>query len=142
MTTRPDPAPPALPASYWQAAARGLRGRCPRCDGGRLFGKWLKPVDRCGPCGQDWVSHRADDFPPYIAIFITGHLLAPVMILMIGDLHFSPWAALAILLPLALAMMLAILQPAKGGVLATMWWTGMMGPKERPEGHPEWSGRE
>ena len=123
---------PALPASYRFAILRGLRGCCPRCEGAPLFRKWLKPVDRCGACGQDWSLQRADDFPAYIAIFITGHLMAPLMILLIGDFDFSPWATLAIVLPLACALMLGLLQPAKGAVLATMWWHCMGGfVKER-----------
>lgn len=136
MTTQPAPA--ALPASYRFAILRGLRCRCPRCEGAPLFRKWLKPVDRCSACGQDWSLQRADDFPAYISIFITGHLMAPLMILLIGDFDFSPWATLAIVLPLASAMMLGLLQPAKGAVLATMWWNGMgRFVKERAASHPD-----
>lgn len=134
MTTNPVPAQPApsLPASYRQAIFRGMRSCCPRCDGQPLFRKWLKPVERCSACGQDWSLQRADDFPAYISIFITGHLMAPLMILLIGDLGLSPWTTLAIVLPLASAMMLGLLQPAKGAVLATLWWNGMGGfVKER-----------
>ncbi|MEO0062097.1 MAG: hypothetical protein RLZZ08_657 [Pseudomonadota bacterium] len=121
-----------LPASYRFAAWRGMGGHCPRCGGAALFRAWLKPVDHCSACGQDWSLQRADDFPAYISIFITGHVLAPLMILLIGEFDWSPWATLALVLPLASAMMLGLLQPAKGAVLATMWWTGMGGfTKER-----------
>lgn len=134
-----------LPASYRFAVLRGLRSRCPRCDNAPLFRAWLKPVDRCGACGQDWTLQRADDFPAYISIFITGHLMAPLLILLIGDLGWSPWATLVLVLPLASAMMLGLLQPAKGAVLATMWWNGMGGfMKERraqDANHPDASDR-
>lgn len=137
------PAPPArvpatLPFRYREVALRGLRGHCPRCDGGGLFRKWLKPVDHCPACGQHWSVERADDFPAYIAILLTGHLMAPLIIMLISDFGLSPWATLAVILPLALVMMLGMLQPAKGAVLATMWWSGMgTFARERPVGHPE-----
>lgn len=117
--------PANLPFLWREASWRGLRGQCPRCNGAGLFRKWLKPVDHCRSCGQAWSVERADDFPAYIAIFITGHLMAPLLIALISDFGLSPWATMAIILPLALALLLGLLQPAKGAVLATMWWSGM-----------------
>ena len=130
--TRPDhplQAPPALdflPTSLQQAAFRGgVRGMCPRCGEARLFRRWLKPVDRCPHCGQDWSLHSADDFPPYVSIFLTGHLMAPVIILLILDGGLSMGMVLALILPLAIGLMLGILQPAKGAIIALQWWLGM-----------------
>ncbi len=118
---------PDLPSSFWQAALRGLRGHCPRCGGARLFARWLKPAGSCAACAQDWAFQRADDFPAYIAILLTGHILAPVIIVLIADLELSPGALALILLPLATAMMLGMLQPAKGAVIAAQWWHGLHG---------------
>lgn len=121
-----------IPATFVQALVRGLRGRCPRCDEGRLFFKWLKPRPRCPVCTLDLTPQRADDFPAYIAMIVTGHLMAPLIIALSGDWQFSPLAAISILVPLAVAMMLGMLQPAKGAVIATQWWYGMHGfVKER-----------
>ncbi|BBC70870.1 conserved hypothetical protein [Altererythrobacter sp. B11] len=129
----PAPAPAELPHTLAAAALRGARGHCPRCGGPDLFRKWLKPVDRCRTCGQDWSLQSADDFPPYISIFVTGHLLAPLLILLILDVGLSAWATAAILLPLAAVLMLGILQPAKGAVMALQWWLGVSGfIRERP----------
>lgn len=116
---------PFLPAAVGEALLRGLRGTCPRCDGAGLFRKWLKPVDTCAHCGQDWSVQQADDFPAYIAIFVVGHLLAPVVIAMIGSYGMSAWLTLAIILPVAVAMLLGMLQPVKGGVIAFLWWFGI-----------------
>jgi len=129
MTTLPADAPgaPALPATFWEAAKRGVLCKCPRCGQAPLFRKWLKSVDRCGSCGQDWSHHRADDFPAYIAILVVGHLLAPVMIAMSLDTELSPLAIVAILIPASVAMMLGMLQPTKGAVIALQWWNGMHG---------------
>lgn len=118
---------PALPATFWRAIQRGMRRRCPRCGEAPLFRKWLKSQERCAHCGQDWSHHRADDFPAYIAMLLTGHLLAPVMIALTLDLDLSPAVILALLLPTAVAMMLAMLGPAKGAVIAAQWWHGLHG---------------
>lgn len=68
---------------------------------------------------------QADDFPAYIGIFVVGHLLAPVVIAMIGTFGMSAWATLAIILPLAVVMLIGMLQPTKGGVIAFLWWWGI-----------------
>ena len=114
-----------LPAGWIPAIVRGLRGRCPRCGEAALFRAWLKPVDRCGHCKQDWSAQQADDFPAYIGIFVVGHLLAPVVIAMIATWGMSAWATLAIILPVAVVMLLVMLQPTKGAVIAFLWWHGI-----------------
>ena len=124
-----DPHLPAycLPATIWAARLRCIRSRCARCGEGWIFRKWLKPVDACPHCALDISGQRADDFPAYIAMFVTGHLLAPVLILLAGDYDLSPITVLAIIIPLAIAMMVALLQPSKGAVIALQWWHGMHG---------------
>jgi uncharacterized protein (DUF983 family) len=113
-----------LPAGWVAALMRGARGTCPRCAAAPLFRAWLKPVERCGHCRQDWSVQQADDFPAYIGIFVVGHLLAPVVIAMISG-GMSASLTLAIILPVAVAMLLAMLQPTKGAVIAFLWWQGI-----------------
>lgn len=113
-----------LPAGWIAALIRGARGHCPRCGEAGLFRKWLKPVDRCGHCKQDWSVQQADDFPAYVGIFVVGHLLAPVVIAMISG-GVSAWVTLAIILPVAVIMLLVMLQPTKGAVIAFLWWHGI-----------------
>ena len=126
MAHQQPPAPqPDLPHSAVQASLRGARCQCPRCGEARLFRKWLKPVDTCPACQQDWSVQQADDFPAYIGIFVVGHLLAPVVIAMIGTFGMSAWLTLAIILPVAVAMLIAMLQPVKGAVIAFLWWWGI-----------------
>jgi len=126
------PVPSALPASFWQALARGGLCKCPRCGQGRVFARWLKPRERCPICTLDLTPQRADDFPAYISMLVTGHLMAPLIIALSLDFDLGPIAMMAILVPLALVMMLGMLQPAKGAVIATQWWFGMHGfVKER-----------
>ncbi|MBO9498896.1 MAG: DUF983 domain-containing protein [Novosphingobium sp.] len=128
------PLAPALPATYAEAAFRGgIRCRCPRCGEAPLFRKWLKPVDRCAACGQDWSLQRADDFPAYVAILVTGHVLAPILIGLATRTELSILAILAIVVPLAGVMMYGLLQPAKGAIIAAQWWFGLNGfTRERP----------
>ncbi|MFM5917712.1 MAG: DUF983 domain-containing protein [Novosphingobium sp.] len=116
-----------LPRSLSDAILRGIRCRCPRCGEAKLFRKFLKPVDFCPQCHQDWTHQRADDMPPYISILITGHVLAPVIIYFGAFSDISMGAALAICLALATVMMIGLLQPAKGGTIALQWWHGMHG---------------
>lgn len=126
---------PNLPATLWQTMARGLRFGCPRCGEGKLFRRWLKPVATCECCGQDWTHQQADDFPAYVAIIVTGHLLAPIMIALAMETDLSVGTLLAILMPSSIAFMLGMLQPAKGAIIALQWWFGMHGfVKERPAG--------
>jgi uncharacterized protein (DUF983 family) len=113
-----------LPTGWVPALVRGLRGTCPRCGEAALFRAWLKPVERCGHCKQDWSVQQADDFPAYIGIFVVGHLLAPVVIAMISG-GISAWLTLAIILPVAVIMLLAMLQPTKGAVIGFLWWHGI-----------------
>lgn len=122
-----------LPATGWASLLRGLRGRCPRCGEARLFMRFLKPIPLCPQCGQDWTHQQADDFPAYVSIFVTGHLMAPVIIGLTRDADLSVPTLLAIVLPLALVLMIGLLQPAKGAIIALQWWFGMHGfHKERP----------
>jgi uncharacterized protein (DUF983 family) len=116
-----------IPATFSEAALRGIRGKCPRCGQAHLFRKWLKPVERCSACMVDLTPQRADDFPAWIAIILTGHVMAPLIIAMSADYALEPLTMALIAVPLAMVMMLGILQPAKGGVIATQWWFGLHG---------------
>ena len=116
-----------LPATFREAAWRALRGQCPRCGEARLFARWLKPFPACPSCAQDWSHQRADDFPAYLSILITGHLMAPLIISLVADYDLSPLALTLIIVPVALALMLGLLQPAKGAVIAAQWWHGLHG---------------
>ena len=116
-----------LPLSFRDAAWRGIRGKCPRCGEGALFARWLKPHGNCPACAQDWSHQRADDFPAYISILLTGHLLAPFIIALVSDFALGTGALIAIIVPTALMLMLGLLQPAKGAVIAAQWWHGLHG---------------
>lgn len=118
---------PNLPQTASAAIWRGIKGVCPRCGQARLFGKFLKPIAHCPACQQDWTGHQADDFPPYLSIFLTGHLIAPVLIMIGSSDTLSMSAMIGLAMVLAAIIMVSLLQPAKGGVIALQWWLGMHG---------------
>jgi uncharacterized protein (DUF983 family) len=125
---------PALPGSWFEAIFRGARNICPRCGGNPLFGRFLKPLPACFNCGQDWSLQSADDFPAYLSILITGHLVVPLIITLTNEFDLSAAVFTATILPLTALLVVVFLQPAKGAVIATQWWLGMNGFKvERPE---------
>lgn len=117
---------PVRPRTAWEAIRRGLANRCPRCGETKLMPRFLKPASHCHSCGLDLTPQRADDFPAYIAMIVTGHLMAPVVIWM----AMAGWGTTLMastLVPGAMAMMLGLLQPSKGAVIAVQWWNGMHG---------------
>jgi uncharacterized protein (DUF983 family) len=84
-------------------------------------------VDRCPDCQQDWSCQRADDFPAYLAILLTGHLVAPLIIAV--ELDFAPpaWVQMTLWPAIVAAMVIALIQPAKGAVIAAQWRLGLHG---------------
>ncbi|MCF8477109.1 MAG: DUF983 domain-containing protein [Pseudolabrys sp.] len=116
-----------LPAGFGSAVWRGLRGKCPACGEGRLFRAYLKVADECPTCGEEMHHHRADDFPAYLVIAITGHVLVPIVLTV--ETHIAPPVVVSMALwpSIALAMALGLLQPVKGAVVAIQWFGGLHG---------------
>lgn len=119
--------PPGHP-DVFLSMRRGFRCRCPACGRGRLFGRFLKVEPACSVCGQEFHHHRADDFPPYIVMFLVGHIVGYgiYMTEIHGDnvpllLHAILWPSLAICLSLGL------IQPVKGAVVGLQYGLRMHG---------------
>jgi uncharacterized protein (DUF983 family) len=128
VTGSPDSAAQPQPASVAQAVRRGFLGRCPACGQGRLFGRFLKVAERCDACGQEFHHHRADDFPPYIVMFIVGHIIGYGIYT--AEIRFDDvplWFHLAVWPLLTLALCLGLLQPVKGAVVGLQYALGMHG---------------
>src|SRR3546814_5554113 len=85
----------------------------PRCGEARLFARCRKPGARCARCDQDWTHQQADDFPAYVSIFVTGHLMAPVIIGLTNVEGLSTLGLVSIILPLTLILTVGLIQPAK-----------------------------
>ena len=74
------PTPPP-DRSLREAMTRGFFGRCPSCGRGRLFRSYLKVVNACEVCGEEFSGHRADDAPAYITLLIVAHIVGAGVLL-------------------------------------------------------------
>ena len=106
--------------------SRGLARRCPNCGQGRLFRGYLKINVPCPVCGMDNTIYPSDDFPPYLTIFVVGHVLIPLFVW--TDATYSPplWVECVIWLPLTLILSLALLPSMKGAAIGLCWATNIV----------------
>jgi uncharacterized protein (DUF983 family) len=113
--------------SVGQAMWRGLLCRCPHCGEGKLFRKYLKSVDACAVCGEDYRPQRADDLPAYLTVIIVGHIVIAGAMIMEASTKLPLLVHLAVWSPLTVFMALAMLQPIKGSIIGLQWALYMHG---------------
>jgi uncharacterized protein (DUF983 family) len=107
--------------NLWSALGRGLLGQCPRCGRAALFRAYLKQVESCPECQENWSEIRSDDAAPWLTIMIVGHVMAPVLISMSKSGLFSPAEMAAILIPMLIGLSLLVLPRAKALFMAAIW---------------------
>lgn len=111
-----------------RSIARGLRRHCPACGEGRMFRGYLKVNDACPQCGEELHHHRADDAPPYLTIFVVGHIVGSLMLLTETYWPDAPiWAHALVWPTLTLMLSLWLLPILKGGLIAHQWALRMHG---------------
>jgi uncharacterized protein (DUF983 family) len=117
------------PARDWRAAARrGWSLRCPHCGEGQMFRAYLKVADACPLCGEELHHQRADDAPPYLTIFVVGHIV--IGALMLAD---ERWPALSLWIHgtvwplLTIVLSLWFLPRIKGALIGYQWALRMHG---------------
>ncbi len=119
-------APPKRDA--WLAIRRGFMGRCPACGEGRIFGRYLKVNAACPQCGEELHHHRADDAPPYATIFVVGHIVGTLMLLVESFWPDAPiWLHAMVWPTLVLMLSLWFLPRVKGALIAYQWALRMHG---------------
>ena len=113
--------------SWKQAMWRGFTCSCPACGKGHMFGAFLKVADSCDACGEELHHHRADDAPPYFTMFIVGHIVVP-LVLVVEKLwapplllHFTLWTLVT------LGLTFALMPAVKGAVVGLQWALRMHG---------------
>lgn len=123
----------------WRAIGNGIRCRCPNCGEGKLYRAYLKVADTCSNCGEQLHWHKADDMPPYIAIFIVGHLLIGLILHLETSTRIDPFWYLATMVPAALILPLIMLPSIKGAVVGLQWAKYMHGfdPTHRDPADPD-----
>ncbi len=107
----------SIPQAMW----RGTLCRCPHCGQGKMFRAYLKTVNQCEVCGEELNHHRADDFPPYIAITIVGHIIIFLMLHLDMTYHVQPITYVITMVPLAIVLPLAMLPSIKGAIVGLQW---------------------
>ena len=113
--------------SVWRAMARGFAGRCPSCGVGGVFARLLSVRARCERCGEELGHHRADDLPPYLNVFIVGHIVVSALALAMVHTGLGMWTITFAGVALALVMALALMRPLKGAVIGLQWALRMHG---------------
>ena len=110
-------------AAMW----RGARGRCPACGDKSLFAKYLKVRETCPSCGLHLAGHQADDAPPYFTIFIVGHIIVPVALLV--ERAYTPplYVHFLIFTVLSIVVAMTSLPIVKGAVVGLQWALRMHG---------------
>ena len=95
-----------------------------------MFAKFLKVSDSCGACGEELHHHRADDAPPYFTMFIVGHIVVPLVLVVEKlwqpplPIHFVVWTAVT------LALTFALMPAVKGAIVGLQWALKMHGFEE------------
>ena len=127
LTLDSQPLGPADHRSWKQAMWRGFTCSCPACGKGHMFGRYLKVAETCDACGEELHHHRADDAPPYFTMFIVGHIVVP-LVLVVEKLwapplllHFTLWTLVT------LALTFALMPAVKGAVVGLQWALRMHG---------------
>ena len=112
--------------SIWNGIKRGLARRCPNCGQGALFLGYLTVRSPCAVCGNDNLMYPSDDFPPYLTIFVAGHVLVTLFIIV--DNAYAPplWVEFAIWLPLTAISCLILLPFMKGATIGLCWAAGIV----------------
>ncbi|MBP0492729.1 DUF983 domain-containing protein [Roseomonas sp. SG15] len=122
------------------AIGRGITNRCPNCGEGPVFQGFLRVVPECRVCQAPLGTLRADDAPPYIVIFLTGHLLLPPIFWIERAYEPAMWLQMAVWLPLFAVICTLLLRPVKGGVVGWMWKLGFASPASPVDDAPPANG--
>ncbi|EJW11470.1 hypothetical protein A33M_3083 [Rhodovulum sp. PH10] len=116
------------------AAAAGLRGKCPRCGRGRLFDGFLGIRPRCEVCGLDYAFIDSGDGPAFFVMSFSS--LVVVAAALITEIAYQPpfWVHAVLWLPLILITTLAPLRPLKGLLIGLQYRNkaaeGRLGPDQ------------
>lgn len=126
------------PVGFWTSLARGAANRCPACGQGKVFRSWLKVVPECAHCHAPLGEIRADDAPPYFTIFLAGHILVPLVLMVERAWQPAMWIHMALWLPLFTVVCILLLRPVKGAVVGLMTRLGITGTEtgEMPPAPP------
>lgn len=130
MTVSQDQMEPGKPENdrpLRPALLRGWRCKCPNCGSGPMMLGYLKVRDACPVCGEELYHQRADDGPAWATILVTGHLLAPMMLIVFEVFRPEGWVMALGFSIVFLLLALFMLPRIKGVFVAIQWAKRMYG---------------
>jgi uncharacterized protein (DUF983 family) len=131
QVTDPKPALSERPAK--PAMLLGWKRLCPNCGTGPMFNGYLKVRDACPVCGEELHHHRADDGPAYLTILISGHIMAPMILIAFEYFRPDPLVLSVVFSVIFVALALYLLPRLKGGFVALQWAKRMHGFGDVPD---------
>ena len=115
------------PRDARQAMWRGWLRRCPACGEGALLDGYLTVRRACPVCGTELFHHRADDGPAWATILITGHIMAPLMLIVFAAFRPPGWVMALGFSIIFVALSLYLLPRLKGVFVGIQWAKRMHG---------------
>src|ERR1019366_631292 len=96
------------PLHAWPVFARAVSGRCPACGRGKFFKSYLRQVDKCADCGEEFGRIHADDGPAWLTIILVGHMVVPSALFAETSFHWPLWISIILWPIMAMAPTLPI----------------------------------
>ena len=96
----------------------GITGRCPRCGQGKLYSGYLTVRERCAACGLPYGFADAGDGAAWFVMLIVGFIVVGGALILEIKAQPPMWLHAAIWGPLTIALVLGLLRPLKGLLLA------------------------
>lgn len=109
------------------AMLKGVKSKCPNCGEGHLYNGFLEVNEACDVCNEELHHHRADDLPPYLNLFIVGHLVVGVLMISMKYEWFGMWTTAIGGSIIAMILAFALMRPIKGMVVGLQWALEMHG---------------
>ena len=103
------------------ALLRGWKRKCPNCGSGPMMDGYLAVRDECAVCSQELYHQRADDGPAYITILISGHILAPLMLVIFEWYRPDPLLLAVCFILIFITSALFLLPRVKGAFIGLQW---------------------
>lgn len=101
--------------------AVGIRGCCPRCGEGRLFGGFIDLASRCEKCGLDYSFADSGDGPAVFIMMIAGFVIVGLVLWVEFTWSPSYWVHAMLWIPLTLVMTIGLIRPLKGWLVAQQY---------------------
>lgn len=91
---------------------------------------YLKQVDSCAACNEDFFHIRADDGPAWLTILIVGHILGPILLAVMPNSDWPDWVSMTVWPGLALILAALVLPRAKAMFIGLIWRSGCIGSEK------------